>query len=324
MTAAAPGKPQRALVIGEALIDIVEREGRVTGEHVGGSPLNVAVGLARLGRGVDFLTHIGADERGRRIIGYLKGSGVQLVSGSMSAERTPTALATLDAGGSAQYVFDIEWRLAGTPEVAPPLVAHTGSIATVLEPGCRATMALLDAYHLSATITFDPNVRPALIEDADIARGRIDRLVERCDVVKVSDEDLRWIDPNHSPEQVARTWLGLGPSIVAVTMGDQGAFAMCAAGTVRVPARPVHVVDTVGAGDAFMSGLIDALWSLGLLGADRRRALARIGLDALDGVVRTAALSSALTVARAGADLPDRATRDAASAGSGGLLRQPG
>jgi fructokinase len=295
------------------LIDIVEREGQVTGEHVGGSPLNVAVGLARLGRGVDFLTHIGNDPRGRRIVDYVKQSGVELVSGSVSAQRTPTALASLDASGSAQYVFDIDWQLTGTPEVTPPLVAHTGSIATVLEPGCRATAALLDAYHPSATITFDPNVRPALVEDADIARGRIDRLIERSDVVKASDEDMRWIDPNRSPEQIARTWLGLGPAIVAVTMGDRGAFAVCAAGEVRMPALRVNVVDTVGAGDAFMTGLVDALWSLGLLGAERRRELSRISTDALTGVVQTAALSSALTVARAGADLPDRATRDAAT-----------
>jgi fructokinase len=305
---------QRALVIGEALIDIVEREGRVTGEYVGGSPLNVSVGLARLGRGVDFLTHIGNDARGRRIVDYVKRSGVQLVSGSMTAKRTPTALATLDVNGSAQYVFDIDWQLAGTPEVAPPLVAHTGSIAAVLEPGCRATAALIDAYRPSATVTFDPNVRTALIEDDDIARGRIDRWIERCDVVKASDEDMRWIDPNRSPEQIAKTWLALGPSIVAVTMGSHGAFAMCAGGTVQVPALRVNVVDTVGAGDAFMSGLIDGLWSLGLLGAQRRPQLARIGEEALTAVVQTAALSAALTVARAGADLPDRATRDAAAA----------
>jgi fructokinase len=320
----APGRPQRALVIGEALIDIVEREGQVTGEHVGGSPLNVAVGLARLGRGVDFLTHIGDDQRGRQIADYAKASGVQLVSGSTSAEHTPTALATLDANGSAQYVFDIDWQLTGTPEVAPPLIAHTGSIATVLEPGCRATAALIDTYRPSATVTFDPNVRPALIEDDDIARGRIDRWIERCDVVKASDEDMRWIDPNRSPEQIAKTWLALGPSIVAVTMGAAGAFAMCAAGTVRVSALKVNVVDTVGAGDAFMTGLIDALWSLGLLGAERRPDLARITVAALTGVLQTAALSSALTVSRAGADLPDRATRDAAAAGSGPLLPQPG
>jgi fructokinase len=306
------GAPQRALVIGEALIDMVEQDGQIIGEHVGGSPLNVAVGLARLGRGVDFLTHIGDDPRGRRIAEYVKKAGAELVSGSVTADYTPTALATLDESGSAQYVFDIDWQLAGTPEVAPPLVAHTGSIAAVLEPGCRATVALLDAYHLSATITFDPNVRPALIEDEEQARGRIDRLVERCDVAKASDEDLRWIDPNRSTEQVAQTWLELGPSIVAVTLGERGAFAMCAAGIARVRARPVDVVDTVGAGDAFMTGLIDALWSLGLLGADRRTELRRVSVDTLTGVLQTAALSSALTVARAGADLPDRAARDAA------------
>ena len=315
---------QRALVIGEALIDIVERDGQIIGEHVGGSPLNVAIGLARLGRGVDFLTHVGDDPRGRRITEYVKQSGAELVPGSMTADHTPTALATLDESGSAQYVFDIDWELAGTPEVAPPLVAHTGSIATVLEPGCRAVAALLDAYHLSATLTFDPNVRPALIEDQEQGRTRIDRLVERCDVVKASDEDMRWIDPNRTPEQVAQTWLALGPSIVAVTMGERGAFAMCAAGTARVQARPVDVVDTVGAGDAFMTGLIDALWLLGLLGADKRAELRRISVDTLTGVLQTATLSSALTVARAGADLPDRAARDAAAAGAGKLQTQHG
>jgi fructokinase len=297
----------RALVIGEALIDIVQRDGRVLGEHVGGSPLNVAVGLGRLDREVDFLTHIGDDERGRRIVDYVEASGVRLVPGSITAAHTPTASARIDETGAATYTFDIEWQLTGTPEVAPPLIAHTGSIAGFLGPGCLATAALLDAYHLAATITFDPNVRPALITDREQAIGRIDRLVERADVVKVSDEDLRWIDPSRSPEEIATAWQAVGPSIVAVTMGGQGAFAVCAAGVVRVAARPVEVVDTVGAGDSFMTGLIDALWSLNLLGADRREDLARIDVDSLNGVLQEAALASALTVSRAGADLPDRA-----------------
>lgn len=301
----------RALVIGESLIDIVERGGRST-EHVGGSPLNVAVGLARLGRDVDFLTHIGDDERGRRIVDYVESSGVQLVAGSSDAARTPTALAALDEHGSAQYEFDIEWQLTGTPEVGPPLVVHTGSIAAVLEPGCRAAAALLDTYHPSATVTFDPNVRPALIDDRDAARNRVDRLLERSDVVKASDEDMRWLEPGRSPEQIAQTWLTLGPSVVAVTMGAHGSFALCAAGMVRVPAFEFDVVDTVGAGDAFMAGLIDGLWTRELLGARRRRDLARIDIEALTAVMRTAATSSALTVSRAGADLPDRTTRDAA------------
>lgn len=302
----------RALVIGEALIDIVERDGQVTGEHVGGSPLNVAVGLAKLGRDADFLTHIGDDPRGRRIAAYVAAAGAQLVAGSVSAGRTPVAVAQLDAAGSATYRFDIEWQLSGTPEVGPPLVVHTGSIASVLDPGCLAVAALLDTYRLSATVTFDPNVRPALIEDPALAKERIERLVQRSDVVKASDEDLRWLYPDVAPDEQVRRWQQMGPAIVAVTMGGDGAFAVCAAGEVRAEAQNVEVVDTVGAGDSFMSGLIDALWALGLLGAERRSALREIDTDQLRAVLDTATLSSALTVAKAGADLPDRATRDAA------------
>jgi fructokinase len=303
----------RGLVIGESLIDIVERDGRITGEHIGGSPLNVAVGLARLGRGVDLLTHIGDDEYGHRIADYVTEAGARLVSESTAAARTPTARVTVDDHGSPSYTFDLEWALPGTPAVTPPLFVHTGSIAAVQEPGCLAAAALIDTYRVSATITFDPNVRPPLIADEELARERIERLVERSDVVKVSEEDLHWIDPGRSPEQIARTWLALGPSLVAVTMGDQGATAVCAAGEARVPPRKVQVVDTVGAGDAFMVGLIDALWTFDLLGAERHGELRRIELDTVQAALRAATLSSALTVARAGADLPDRAAVDAAA-----------
>ncbi len=304
----------RGLVIGESLIDIVEGD-----EHVGGSPLNVAVGLGRLGRDVDFLTHIGDDSYGRRIADYVKASGAQLVPGSVTAARTSTAVATIADDGSASYTFDLEWRLSGTPEVPPPVFVHTGSIAAVREPGCLAVAALLDAYRVSATVTLDPNVRPALIANRDLARERIDRLIERSDIVKVSDEDLRWIDPEHEPEQTARTWLSLGPAIVAVTMGERGSLAFCAAGEAHVAAKQVRVADTIGAGDAFMVGLLDALWEMDLLGGDRRAALARIRLDELTAALEAAGLVSALTVGRAGADLPDRAalrTQASSSPGS--------
>jgi fructokinase len=304
----------RGLVIGESLIDIVERDELVTAEHVGGSPLNVAVGLARLCRDVDFLTRIGDDQYGRRIAQYVNTAGAHLLSDKSTAARTPTARVQVGDDGSADYVFDLDWQLSGTPEVSPPLFVHTGSIASVREPGCLAVAALIDTYHVSATITFDPNVRPALIVDRDLARERIEQLVERSDIVKVSEEDLRWIDPERAPERTARTWLKLGPSIVAVTMGDRGALAVCEAGDTRVPARPVQVVDTVGAGDAFMAGLIDTLWTMDLLGAGRRGELRRIGLDALTAALDKASIAAALTVARAGADLPDRAALDAGTA----------
>ncbi|CAM4209921.1 2-dehydro-3-deoxygluconokinase [Mycobacterium basiliense] len=301
----------RGLVIGEALIDIVE--GRITAEHVGGSPLNVAVGLARLGRDVDLLTYIGADARGRRIADYVKAAGVRLLPASIAAERTSTGVATIGRDGSASYTFDLNWCLSGIPPVPPPLFVHTGSIAAVREPGCLAVAALLDAYRISATITFDPNVRPTLSTDRDLARERIERLVEGSDIVKVSDEDLRWIDPDRAAADVARTWLASGPAVVALTMGDRGSVAFCAAGAARAEIRPVPVVDTVGAGDAFMVGLLDRLADLNLLGADRRAELRHINLDALASVLEAAARTSAWTVARAGAQLPDRAALKAAA-----------
>jgi fructokinase len=298
----------RGLVIGEALIDIVNSD-----EHVGGSPLNVAVGLGRLGRDVDFLTSIGDDPYGQRIADYVNAAGVQLVSESQSADRTSTARATVASDGSATYEFDLNWQLSGTPPVAPPLLVHTGSIAAVQEPGCLAVASLVDAYHVSATVSYDPNVRPSLITDVRLARQRIEHLVERSDIAKVSEEDLQWLDPNRTPEQIAQTWLRLGPAIVAVTMAGEGAMAVCAAGEARVPTRAVHVVDTVGAGDSFMVGILDALWGIGLLGAERRASLAAIGIDTLTEVLEAGSATAALTVARSGADLPDRNALTAAA-----------
>lgn len=293
----------RGLVIGESLIDIVGDD-----EHVGGSPLNVAVGLGRLGREVDFLTSIADDSYGRRIVDYVEAAGVQLVSESRGAERTATARSTLAADGSADYAFDLDWQLSGTPVVPPPLFVHTGSIAAVQDPGCLAVAALIETYRVSATVSFDPNVRPSLTADRQLAIARIEHLVERSDIVKVSEEDLRWIDPEHDPERTARSWLTLGPAIVAVTMGERGSLAFCSAGEARAAAVPTRVVDTIGAGDAFMAGLLDALWELDMLGGDRRAALAAIQPDQLTAALQGAGLVSALTVGRAGADLPDRAT----------------
>ena len=167
---------------------------------------------------------------------------------------------------------------------------------------------LYQADSLSIDVVISPER-----EVAQAALARLEaRLLERADVVKASSEDMHWIDPTRTPEQIATSWLALGPSIVVVTFGGEGAVAMCAAGTVRVPAGNVDVVDTVGAGDAFMTGLIDALWSMDLLGAERRPHLAAVGTDALTAAVRAATLTSALTVAKAGADLPDRATLESA------------
>jgi fructokinase len=302
-----------ALVVGEALIDIVAQKGQPLGEHVGGSPLNVAVGLALLGRRVELLTWIGDDPRGKRIANYLHDAGVELAAGSVGAPRTATALAELDEKGSATYQFDVDWQISPDARPSDPLVLHSRSIATALEPGCSAVAELIDARAATTTITFDPNIRPAFFVDAADALARVEAVVTRSDVVKASDEDMRWLAPHASPQELAAHWLTLGPAIVAVTFGAEGSYAVCADGSQRIPAYPTEVVDTVGAGDAFMTGLIDALWDRALLGADHREQLRNIDTDVLQQVLKVAALSSALTVARPGAALPDRATRDRAA-----------
>ncbi|MFD6857384.1 carbohydrate kinase [Rhodococcus sp. NPDC060090] len=302
----------RALIVGEALVDIVRRGDDDPVEHVGGSPLNVAVGLGRLDREVRLATSLGDDERGGRIVRHLDASGVALTPGSVSATRTATASATIGDDNAATYEFDIVWQPELPEPSADTVLVHTGSIATVLEPGCDAVADLVEKQAETSTVSFDPNIRPALIDDEVRGRERIARLVALSDVVKVSDEDLAWVEPGRDPLDVARDWLSRGPAIVAVTRGAAGAVAVCRAGVVDVPARKVEVVDTVGAGDAFTVGLLDALWTLGLLGADRRDALREMGVDDLESVLRTAAVTSALTVARAGADLPTRAQRDEA------------
>ncbi|MFD4368481.1 carbohydrate kinase [Rhodococcus sp. NPDC058521] len=294
------------VVIGEALIDVVRDVRGGIAEYVGGSPLNVAIGLARLDHPVSFVTRVGEDARGDRICAHLEASDVQLAAGSVTACRTATAQATLDSAGSATYEFDIDWDLEGMQQPPPPRCAHTGSIAGVMEPGSTAVAELLDNYRGSATISYDPNVRPDLFDDAPNARERIRKLVSLADIVKVSDEDLRWFDPADEPETTAQQWLSSGVAVVVVTAGADGAFALSDAGRVDVTARNVQVVDTVGAGDAFMAGLLDGFAAQDLLGADRRDLLRAVDRSTLLDVMTNATTASALTVSKAGADLPTR------------------
>ena len=156
----------RALVVGEALIDVVERPDGTRDQHPGGSPANVALGLGRLGRQVDLLTWLGQDTDGDLVRRHLRGSGVHVLEGNRSALRTPVATAHIDEAGVATYAFDLEWDLPESWDEAPgdPLVVHTGSIATVLQPGGTAVAAIVAQRRESSTITYDPNLRPALME----------------------------------------------------------------------------------------------------------------------------------------------------------------
>ncbi|MBX9244182.1 carbohydrate kinase [Actinotalea ferrariae] len=297
---------RRALVVGEALVDAVRAADGSVEEHPGGSPANVALGLARLGREVDLLTWIGDDERGAMIRRHLEASGVAVAPGSDSASRTSVATAVLDADGAATYDFDLSWhvpeRWASPP--AAPLVVHTGSIAAVLEPGGADVANILAAHRDSATLTYDPNLRPSLMPPPEETRPVVEALVAMADVVKVSDEDLAWLEPGSVPVEVARRWAASGPALVVVTRGGEGATAITAAFELDIAAPPVTVADTVGAGDSFMGGLIDGLWSAGLLGADRRTALRDVDEVTLRSLLSRCAEIAAITVSRPGANPP--------------------
>lgn len=296
-----------ALSIGEALVDIVHRTDGSVAEFAGGSPMNVALGLARLGRSSELLTWFGTDAHGQLISDHLAASGVHVSEGSTGAAKTSTAAATLDSSGAASYVFDLEWTVPRAPRSAPPLVIHTGSIAAVLAPGAADVEKILTHAREACTITYDPNARPDLMGSAQETLPTVLRLVALSDVVKVSDEDLEWFAPGQDPIDVAAEWLMTGPAIVIVTRGGDGSTAVTRAGEFHVDAPRTVVADTVGAGDSYMGGLIDGLWSAGLLGADRREALRDIDETTLLSVMEWAAKIAAITVSRPGANPPTRA-----------------
>jgi len=301
---------EHALVIGEALIDVVRAQDGTEHEHPGGSPANVAIGLGRLGRRVGLLTWLGDDAGGDAVRAHLHASDVVVLTGDRVAARTSRATAHLDATGAATYEFDLEWDLpatfgGGDDAGDDPVVVHTGSIATVLQPGGAAVERILEQSRATSTLTYDPNLRPALMGSAADTRPVVERLVRLADVVKVSDEDLAWLHPGVAPAEIAEAWSRSGPALVVVTHGGEGAFACTAAGArISVAAPSVTVADTVGAGDSFMSGLIDGLWSAGLLGADRRAALHEIDAGTLEAILARCARIAAITVSRAGANPP--------------------
>jgi fructokinase len=296
----------KVLVVGEALVDVVRR-GDDDAVHPGGSPLNVAVGLQRLDVPATLHSSFGADAHGVTIAQHLEASGVTVTPTTVHDGPTSVALATIAPDGAATYTFSIEWDPASL-DVAPAGVelVHVGSIGAALEPGATLVERLVAQSRPSATISFDPNVRPQLMGSADAARPRIERLVALADVVKASDEDLAWLYPDAAVAEVTDRWLALGPALVVVTHGSDGADALTTSGRIRVLAPPTEVADTIGAGDSFMAGLLAALSDRGLLGADRRDALRELPASDVREVVDFAARCAAITVSRPGADPPTR------------------
>jgi len=300
-------------VIGEALIDLVLAAPAVDESgtdgylaHPGGSPYNVAIGLARLGQPTRLLARLSADAFGRQLRAHAEANQVDLSLAVAATEPSTLAVVNLDAQRNATYDFyrngtaDWQWtpaELARIPDDAGWL--HTGSLASWTEPGASVIEARLSELRSSCLISYDPNIRPLLLADHDQAITRVERLVGLADVVKVSAEDLAWLYPGKAIDDLLDTWRKRGPALVVVTDGGRGAHLL-AERPLTVPAVPVPIVDTVGAGDAFMAGLINALARDGAL----TRGQASLSDEAALTAVAEAALVAALTCARAGANPP--------------------
>jgi fructokinase len=300
-------------VVGEALVDLVETEPATFVARAGGSPFNVAVTLARLGAPVALVARAGRDGFGDLLVESAARDGVDVSGFARAQEPTTLAVATLDEHGSARYDFYFDataglgW--AALPAVTSP-VLHVGSIASWRDPSAPLVLGLMGHAHSTGDtlISYDPNVRPGLMGDASAAQELLQPRLERAHLIKVSDEDLRFLAPGGDPAAVAGAWCDLGASMVIVTFGGDGAVAYGPGGELaRSPAPKISVIDTVGAGDSFMGGLLAGLADAGVSSpADLRAAVA--GDTATIGAALTqAVLVAAVTCERRGANPPTRA-----------------
>ncbi|GAA1007428.1 carbohydrate kinase [Nocardiopsis tropica] len=299
----------RTLCLGEALVDVVLREGTEPAEHVGGSLFNVACGLSTLGDPASILSWWGRDERGARIADAAARAGVEIVPGTDGAPATPLAYAHLDAEGRATYEFDLGWRVPPVGGLERYGHLHTGSFAATLAPGADGVRDIAARIRDHATISYDPNIRPALMGTPEAVLPRITELIGLADVVKASDEDIAWLHPGEPVEDVMRRWIAAGPALVVVTRGPWGAYALLAGNRdmLHVDQLTVEVADTVGAGDSFMAGLVSGLLEAGYLGSRyAARRLRSAQWSDVQPALHRAVITSALTVSRAGAHAPSR------------------
>ena len=302
------------VVCGEALVDLTPA--RVGGKdvyvpHAGGSPLNVAVTLARLEAPASFLGRLSRDFFGQLLRRHLTANAVDLRYLREGPELSTLAFVHLVPGNEPAYLFytensaDRRLLLEDLPPSFPSDVQalHFGSLSLALEPGASTFELCMRRERGARLISLDPNVRPGVIADRGSYLTRLEGWIRLADIVKVSSADLAWLHPGERPELVARGWLQLGPALVVVTLGVEGCVGLMDAGSVRLPGMPVEVVDTIGAGDAFMGGLLASLHHRGWLA---RGSLERLTAAEMSEVLAYANRTSALTCARAGAEPPYR------------------
>ncbi len=275
--------------------------------------MNVAVGVSRLGQQAEFIGRYGDDQYGQLIDQHLRNSHVKLPVGS-DHKRTSTARASIQQDGAAQYQFDIDWSLDQAQEALSRAASessaiHVGSIAAMLEPGAHAVLETVRAGHSRALISYDPNCRPSIVPDASEARNWVQAITPYVDVLKASDEDLLWLYPQRTVEQSALAFLQAGVSLLVVTRGEFGPWALnrvTAPAGVAVPAYRVEVADTVGAGDSLMAALLAALLDRGIEGEGAAQKLAELTAKELEDILNFAATAAGITVSRQGANPPTR------------------
>jgi fructokinase len=313
------------LVCGEALIDLFV--GRPSGVGLasdavpGGSPFNVAIGVARLGGRAGFLAKMSEDFFGRYLVRKLAEAGVDARFVVESPLPTTLSVVVTTPDGQPNYSFyghgaaDRSLTSAELPASLPDEVTAIaiGSYSLAVDPVAASIEQLVARESGRRAISIDPNIRPRVIGDAARWRPRFERLLAHCTVAKASVEDLEHLYGRGADLQaVAAEWLKTGPKLVVFTRGDSGALAATHDAIVEVPGRKVDVIDTVGAGDTFHAALLVSLEEQGLL---QPGALAQASTDAVGSAVHFAVVASSITCSRRGADLPTRADVAAVIAG---------
>ena len=309
----AKGFNPHLVVCGEALVDCfatIEGPEIAMRAVVGGSPYNVAVGLARLGRPVAFLGALSGDAFGRHLEATLDGEGVATELVKRSRQPTPLSLVSTGADGRVDYSFrnheaaDHDLEIRDLPRDLPASVRciALGSYTLALEPVGTTIEAFAAAHAERCVISFDPNVRPSLTRDWDALRARLARILGSASIVKVSSEDIAHAyGADADPRMLARRWHAEGVPLVILTRGAESVLAFGAFGEVEHPIAPVAIVDAVGAGDAFHAALLAFLDAAGRLS---RPAIEDLDARIVSEMLAYAARAAAITCSRRGADLP--------------------
>ncbi len=301
------------LVCGESLMDVFSVGDTPTGvtldARVGGSPMNVAIGLARLAQPAAFYGGISRDFLGERLTRALLEEGVDLRHAPVVDAPTTVSLVGLNAQGVPTYAFYGHGAADRqvTSETLPQgefRAVHTGSYATVVEPVASAQRALIEREHARGTvIAYDPNIRLNVEPDLEVWKQQLHWMLPRTHLLKISDEDLGLLLPGMTPDAFAQLALSGGVQLVVVTRGGEGAIGWtphCSASSV---AQKITVIDTVGAGDTFQAALLTWAAEQDVLSG---AALGRLAPAQLQAMLEFAGRAAAITCSRRGADMPRR------------------